>query len=215
MGSPNGAICSRYIFSPGTHPISISFKKISLLSNSLMIASCPGFKSDNFIFNQCCKAKFTELHFLTNFEIMSSGLVSRVNFFFDGVAPAIRNRRSLKQFIIAIFRSEKRKLESITYVLSTDKTVHKINKEYLNHDELTDIITFNLSEKGKPIIGEIYISVNRVKENAIQHGTSFTNELHRVIFHGVLHLCGFGDKTVSEIRKMRKKENYYLTKYFS
>lgn len=145
---------------------------------------------------------------------MSHDLASKVNFFFEGVAPIIRDRKKLKQFIISIFEGEKRKLGSINYIFSTDTVVQKINKKYLNHNVLTDIVTFDLSEKGESIIGEIYISVDRVKENAIMHEASFANELHRVMFHGVLHLCGFGDKTLSEIKKMREKESYYLTKYF-
>ena len=145
---------------------------------------------------------------------MSSDLSSKVNFFFDEVAPTLRNRKALKQFIISIFRNEGKALGSINYIFSNDKSVYKINKEYLNHDELTDIITFRLSEKGRPIIAEVYISTDRVRENAISHGATFASELHRVIFHGILHLCGFTDKTTSGKRKMRKKENEYLTKYF-
>jgi|SRR5687767_954303 len=145
---------------------------------------------------------------------MSSHLGSKVYFFFEGVAPPIRSRKKLKQFIISMFKDERRKLGSVNYVFSTDTVVHKINRRYLNHDVLTDVITFDLSENGAPVVGEIYISIDRVKENAIKHGVSFTNELHRVIFHGVLHLCGFGDKTIPEIKKMRGKENHYLTRYF-
>lgn len=145
---------------------------------------------------------------------MSSVLKSRVNFFFDGVSLNIRDRKELKRFIISIFKSERKKLGSLNYVFSNDKSVQLINKEYLNHKALTDIITFELSEKDTPIIGEIYISIDRVKENSRHYGTSFSNELHRVIFHGALHLCGFSDKTESEVTEMRKKEGYYLRKYF-
>ena len=144
---------------------------------------------------------------------MSSDLSSKVHFFFERVAPTIRDRRKLKRFIVSIFEGEKRKLDSINYIFSTDTIVYKINKKHLNHDVLTDIITFELSEKGAPINGEIYISVDRVRENAIGQRVSFASELHRVMFHGVLHLCGFRDKTPSEIKKMREKEDYYLTKY--
>lgn len=145
---------------------------------------------------------------------MSSYSVTIVNFFFEGVAPIIRDRKKLKQFIISIFEIEKRKLGAMNYIFSTDTVVHSINKKYLNHDILTDIVTFELSEKGESIVGEVYISVERVRENAFEHGVSFANELHRVMFHGVLHLCGFRDKTPFEIKKMREKENFYLKKYF-
>ena len=145
---------------------------------------------------------------------MSSVLKSRVNFFFDGVSLNIRDRKELKRFIISMFKSERKKLGSLNYVFSNDNSVQLINKEYLNHKALTDIITFELSEKDTPIIGEVYISIDRVRENSRNFGTSFKNELHRVIFHGALHLCGFKDKTESELTEMRKKEEYYLRKYF-
>jgi probable rRNA maturation factor len=179
-----------------------------------MIASCPGFNSDNFIFGNRRKARVTELHFLTNFEIMPSDARSKVHFFFDAAAPTIRNRKALKTFISSIFKSERKELESINYVFSNDRSVQLINRRYLNHKALTDIITFELSERNGPIIGEVYISIDRVRENALTYGTSFRHELHRVLFHGALHLCGFGDKTVPEMKEMRKKEEYYLTKYF-
>ena len=145
---------------------------------------------------------------------MSSDLNSKVNFFFDGASPTIQDRIGLKRFIIYIFRREKKRLELVNYIFSTDKAVQLINKRYLNHKTLTDIITFELSEKNEPIVGEVYISVQRISENAVQYGTTFKTELHRVIFHGALHLCGFRDKTVSEISEMRSKEAYYLRKYF-
>lgn len=95
----------------------------------------------------------------------------------------------------------------------SDRELLKINREYLGHNEYTDIITFDLSES-PAILGEIYISVNRVKDNSKKWGNSFTSELHRVIFHGVLHLCGYGDKNESMSRIMREKENFYLNQYF-
>ena len=139
---------------------------------------------------------------------------SKVNFFFDATTPTIRNRRGLKTFIIGIFKGEGTKLELINYVFANDKSVQKINRRYLNHRALTDIITFELSKRNEPIIGEVYISIDRVRENALLYRTSFMHELHRVVFHGALHLCGFRDKTISESRQMRKKEEYYLAKYF-
>ena len=144
---------------------------------------------------------------------MSSALNSKVNFFFDAVTPTIRNRTGLKRFIVSIFKEEKRKLESVNYVFSNDKSVQQINRTYLDHSYSTDVITFELSEIEQAVIGEVYISVERVRENSSNYRTSFNNELHRVMFHGALHLCGYGDKSPSEIVEMRKKEMYYLTKY--
>ena len=79
-----------------------------------------------------------------------------------------------------------------------------------SHDFYTDIITFPLSEKGEPIEAEIYVSTDRVKENAVVHGKTYKNEMYRVLFHGALHLCGYKDKKKSEILLMRKKEEQYL-----
>lgn len=88
-----------------------------------------------------------------------------------------------------------------------------MNKQYLNHDTLTDIITFELSPKETPLTSDIYISIDRIKENAKDFHTSFTNELHRVIFHGALHLSGYKDKTKEQAQLMRSKEEEYLKKY--
>ena len=101
----------------------------------------------------------------------------------------------------------------MNYIFCNDKRLLDINQQYLKHDYYTDIITFNLSEEDNKITGEIYISVDRVKENAELLGLSTAAELHRVIFHGALHLCGYKDKTSGEKVKMRGKEDYYLFKY--
>lgn len=90
----------------------------------------------------------------------------------------------------------------------------EINKQYLKHDFYTDIITFELSPKNHPIEGEIYVSIDRVKDNALSLGEAQYAELHRVIFHGALHLCGYKDKDKKEIQEMRKGEAKYLTQYF-
>lgn len=105
-------------------------------------------------------------------------------------------------------------LESLNYVFCSDRELLQINKNYLGHDYYTDIITFDLSGQNKTIMAEIYISVERVRDNARQLGVSFKEELHRVVFHGVLHLCGYGDKDEKLSRKMREKENLYLNQYF-
>lgn len=138
---------------------------------------------------------------------------SKVYFFFQGVKPTLKNRTALKEFIEKVFNKEKRTLISINYVFCSDKSLLEINKQYLKHDFYTDIITFDLSEEEK-IIADVYISVDRVKDNARSLGVSFRSELHRVIFHGALHLCGYGDKTKSEKRNMRDKEDYYINLYF-
>lgn len=133
-------------------------------------------------------------------------------FFFQEVKINLANRSELKKYIRSIFKKEGKKLESINYIFCSDKALLEINRQFLSHDYYTDIITFDLSET-TAVQAEIFISVDRVKENAFQLGVSFKSELHRVIFHGVLHLCGYKDKTKAEKERMRGKEEFYLKKY--
>jgi probable rRNA maturation factor len=120
-----------------------------------------------------------------------------------------KRKKVVKEIIIRIFLDEEKIVDEINYIFCSDLYLLEINKEYLSHDFFTDIISFDLSE-GEVVTGEVYISIDRVKENAIIHSTSFKNELLRVIFHGALHLSGYNDKKKSEITVMRKKEDYYL-----
>lgn len=126
----------------------------------------------------------------------------------------LRQRRRLKNFLVAIFRREKRALASLSFVFCSDKFLLDINKQFLQHNYYTDIISFNLAHKNEPVEGEIYISLDRVKENAENLDQYYYMELHRVIFHGALHLCGYKDKTSKEIFVMRAKEDFYLKQYF-
>ncbi len=97
------------------------------------------------------------------------------------------------------------------FYFCSDVYLHSINMEFLDHDTYTDIITFDYN-LGKQVHGEIYISVDRVEENANTYQCAFKEELHRVMIHGVLHLCGFKDKTKEDKERMRSKETYYLSK---
>lgn len=151
-------------------------------------------------------------HLFTNFEIMPSK--SKVYFFFDNVRVSLANRGRLKKYIESIFKSEKVKLKTINYIFCPDKSLLKINKLFLNHNYYTDIITFDMSETKTELIAEIYISIDRVRDNAKAGKYTIKEELHRVIFHGALHLCGYSDKTNSEKIEMRNKEDFYLKKYF-
>ena len=139
---------------------------------------------------------------------------SKVKFFFLSSNLTLKNRNELKKFILSIFKKEKKRLETINYVFANDKKLLEINRKYLKHNFLTDIITFEYSDKNQAINAEVYISTERVKENASIHNTTFKKELHRVIFHGVLHLCRYNDKTAKEVAKMREKENHYIAEYF-
>jgi probable rRNA maturation factor len=131
-----------------------------------------------------------------------------IHFFYQ--APyQIRNATRLKKDILGIFKKEKKTLRSLNYIFCTDNYLLQINKHHLKHNNLTDIITFDLSEN-EETEGEIYISLDRVFENAKEFNSSKLNELKRVIFHGALHLCGYKDKKPGDIRVMRAKEDFYL-----
>jgi rRNA maturation RNase YbeY len=142
--------------------------------------------------------------------------LSKSNIYFFYQTPvSLKERTRLKGFIGDIFKRERKKLNYINFIFCTDKFLLNINRDFLNHDYYTDIITFPLSKINSPIEAEVYISIDRIKENAKKLGNSYTKELHRVIFHGVLHLCGYSDKKHNEIILMRKKEEEYLKFYFS
>lgn len=125
----------------------------------------------------------------------------------------LANRVALKSFIEKRVKKEGYTIDSLTYVFCSDKYLLKINKDFLSHDYYTDIISFDLSEVPGQLIGEVYISVDRVKDNAKTHGTSLKEELHRVIFHGALHFCGYKDKKPSDAKKMRQMEDAWLSAY--
>lgn len=124
------------------------------------------------------------------------------------------NRTKLKGFLLNLFKSEGYTVDFINYIFCSDAFLLNINRQYLKHNTYTDIVTFLLSENMAPIASDIYISVERVKENAKVFQVTFLHELHRVIFHGVLHLCGYSDKNQKQKEKMRLKEDYYLNLYF-
>ena len=131
----------------------------------------------------------------------------------DKAPSQLLHKTKLKLQIEQLFKKERVLLDSLTYVFCSDEYLLKINREFLKHDFYTDIISFDLSEKPVGVIGEIYISLDRVKENAAGLGTSFSEELLRLLFHGALHLCGYRDKKKAEITEMRKKEEQYLRLY--
>lgn len=127
----------------------------------------------------------------------------------------LKQRKVLKQFISNMFRLEKVQSQSLSIVFCTDKFLLDINQQYLQHNYFTDIITFTLSPTLAPIEGEIYISTETVYRNAKDYDVSTREELHRVIFHGVLHLCGYLDSTLKQKKLMRQKEDAYLELYFT
>ena len=122
---------------------------------------------------------------------------------------ALNNEDALSKWIVDCIKKEGHSLEEINYIFCDDEYLYKLNVEFLNHDTLTDIISFDYSV-GKIIQGDIFISVERVEENATDFKVPFVEELHRVIIHGVLHYCGYKDKTPEDAFLMREKENFYL-----
>lgn len=127
----------------------------------------------------------------------------------------LTDRTRLKSFIASVFKKEKKSLGNLSYVFCSDDYLLDINRGFLQHDYYTDIITFDLTEPGaKKIDAEIYISVDTIRDNARRFNTTITRELHRVIFHGILHLCGYKDKSSKDQALMTQKEDYYLSEYF-
>src|ERR1700749_1742848 len=117
---------------------------------------------------------------------MDQYLNQPIHFFFENVSPNLRNKKKLKYFLDFLFKNEGRRLNNLNYIFCTDRALLKINRDYLTHDFYTDIITFNFSSSNL-ISGEIYISTDRVRENAATYKVGLQKELHRVIFHGALH----------------------------
>ncbi|MFD1161335.1 rRNA maturation RNase YbeY [Hwangdonia seohaensis] len=122
---------------------------------------------------------------------------------------SLENEEAVSSWISQTISTEGLKEDDINYVFCDDAYLHKLNVEFLNHDTLTDIISFDYSV-GKIIQGDIFISVERVADNAKDFNTPFEEELHRVIIHGILHYCGYKDKTEEDAKEMRNKENHYL-----
>ena len=123
-----------------------------------------------------------------------------------------KDDKKLSDWVLAVIKSEGFKEGEINYIFCDDNYLLKLNKEFLNHNTLTDIISFDYSI-GKQIHGDVYISIDRVLENSTKFKVKFLEELRRVMIHGILHYCGYKDKSESDKKQMREKENHYLTKY--
>ena len=125
---------------------------------------------------------------------------------------SIKNKLMLRNWVKSILTSESKALGDIVFVFCNDDYLSGLNEKFLNHDTLTDIITFDYSENEK-LSGDICISIERVKENSVNFNTTFDEELGRVMAHGVLHLAGYKDKSAKDKAQMRQKEDLYLTTY--
>lgn len=135
---------------------------------------------------------------------------SKINFFTEEIDFKLKSKKHLRSWIEATFVAENYVLKEVNYIFCSDAYLLKINQDYLQHDTYTDIITFDNSEKEKKIIGDIFISVERVSENAQTYQLTVLQELYRVMIHGALHLAGYKDKSAKDKKLMTEKENFYL-----
>ena len=122
----------------------------------------------------------------------------------------VRNSSPVKRWMLQAFRQEKKKLKQLNVVFCSDKFLLDINKKFLKHNFHTDVITFQYNKKNAPVEGEIFISVEMVMANSKKFNAAFKDELHRVMIHGALHLCGYSDKTSAAKSLMQKRENKHL-----
>jgi probable rRNA maturation factor len=132
------------------------------------------------------------------------------------VTAKLKEKRRLSAFLDELVRKNLKKARRVqlNYIFCSDEHLLGINQQFLDHNTYTDIITFDLGEYDDEVLGEIYVSVDRVADNAEKFGVSYNDELHRVIFHGALHLCGYKDKTEADRKEMRRKEDLCLKQYF-
>jgi len=137
--------------------------------------------------------------------------MNTINFFTEETEFKLEKPNQTKDWVLLIIDKEGYKAEEINYIFTSDQHLHKINLDYLNHDTYTDIITFDNSDDSNTIAADIFISIDRVKENAEILDTLFDEELHRVIIHGILHLTGYSDGSEEEKLSMRKKEEACLS----
>lgn len=133
-----------------------------------------------------------------------------VSFHYDDQHFYFPQRNQFKQFLLSILSNHQRKVESIRIIFCSDARLLAINQQFLKHNTYTDIITFELSSSTQPLVAEMYISIDRVRDNARRYSVQFLQELQRVMIHGVLHLCGYKDKTTKEANQIRSMEDHYL-----
>jgi rRNA maturation RNase YbeY len=137
--------------------------------------------------------------------------MAAINFFSQDIPFILPKPRKTSSWIKSTIEAEGHRLKELNFIFCSDEHLLGMNLQYLNHKTYTDIITFDNSEEASSIEGDIFISIDRVKENAQKLNAPFSDELHRVIIHGILHLLGYSDKTTSQIKEMREKEDAYLS----
>ncbi len=133
-----------------------------------------------------------------------------IYYFSEETQFVLRQKRKITAWLQSVIQQEAHQLDGLTFVFCSDGYLHAKNKTYLNHDTLTDILTFDYATKAKTILGDIYISIERVRDNAKQYQTKPQEELYMVMVHGLLHLLGYDDHTAADTRIMREKERWYV-----
>jgi rRNA maturation RNase YbeY len=138
--------------------------------------------------------------------------VATINFFIEEINFSLKDKKNLHDWLLGVVLSEKCQVSALSYIFCSDEYLLDINKQYLDHNYYTDVITFdNSDDDNEEIDGDIFISIDRVKDNALENKNEFSCELHRVMVHGLLHLLGYRDKSEEEILEMREKEEAYLS----
>jgi len=135
-----------------------------------------------------------------------------IHFFEEDIAYKLKQKSAVRSWITETIQAEGYKLKELTYIFCSDNYLLQINQQYLDHDTYTDIVTFDNSDIAQTISGDIFISIDRIRENAAKFGVTEADELHRVIIHGALHLLGYKDKSPADKKKMTLKEDFYLNK---
>jgi rRNA maturation RNase YbeY len=133
-----------------------------------------------------------------------------IRFFTEDSSVVLKNKAKLRDWFINTAKAEVNSIKELNYIFCSDAYLLEMNQSYLNHDTYTDIITFDNSETDERVLGDVFISIDRIKENAKNFGVTESEELHRVMIHGLLHLLGYSDKSKTEKAKMTEKENHYL-----
>ena len=133
-----------------------------------------------------------------------------ISYYFEDTDFVFKGKTLNNRWLKLVAESEIRRIGQISIIFCSDNYILDVNQKYLQHDYFTDIITFDYCE-GDKISGDLFISVDTVRDNAVEYGTEFVDELNRVMVHGILHLIGYDDHEEEDIKEMRAKENYYLS----
>ncbi|TWR28673.1 rRNA maturation RNase YbeY [Mucilaginibacter achroorhodeus] len=135
-----------------------------------------------------------------------------ISFFEEDIIYKLKNKTAIRKWLKDTIEAEGYKLKELNYIFCSDEYLLQINQQYLDHDTYTDVVTFDNSEEEGVIVSDIFISIDRIRENASKFKVTEEHELHRVIIHGALHLLGYKDKSVTDKQKMTSKEDFYLDK---